>query len=524
MTVKLDSSRNYSYLAIAAFFGFLGFMMQPTAYTWGEQDMMPFFERIFAPNYLTNDFFTNTTMTKNPRWVYGYFIIALSWVTTLPWYKTLYVLKLLLLTLAPVLYFKVLVVILRKYVNQKTMSWASPFVLICLVLMVFLKEFRYYFSVASWQGYYPGISAHYISIVLCFAGILLKERGRNWMLYSPFFFLSCLVHPAMGLFTIGFYIIFLLPAFKKELKNLFPVLVGAFTAVLLVKLVLAPTTALSTPEFIEIYVKERHPWHYSVPDYINRKGDWGIFFAGMNLLFMLPLLYGLLNRNLVLWQLSLFALISYSGAIALQYIFIDVIPIKLIAYLGVSRFTTFGYWMLVILWTIVLSDFIKKNKAFVFPSLSLKNFAIIIINLIFVGILFIDDPKEINYNNRKGYYDFVSSTPIDAIFITYSPPLNTDMRIIGRRGVLVSDEFPFAEQHVAEYGKRRKLTYGTRQNKLVGIDFYRNLKPKDFMEISKKYQLDYILIEKGFNSAFAKHKPVWANNKHSIYRVQNLSL
>ena len=70
MISKFDASHNYSYLAIAGFFGFLGFMLQPTAYTWGEQDMMPFFERIFDSNYLTNDFFTNTTMTKNPRWVY----------------------------------------------------------------------------------------------------------------------------------------------------------------------------------------------------------------------------------------------------------------------------------------------------------------------------------------------------------------------------------------------------------------------------------------------------------------------
>ncbi|MGB2761355.1 MAG: hypothetical protein WBC58_15460, partial [Maribacter stanieri] len=87
MKSNLDASRNYSYLAIAAFFGFLGFMLQPTAYTWGEQDMIPFFERIFDSNYLTNDFFTNTTMTKNPRWVYGYFIVVLSWISTLPWYN-----------------------------------------------------------------------------------------------------------------------------------------------------------------------------------------------------------------------------------------------------------------------------------------------------------------------------------------------------------------------------------------------------------------------------------------------------
>ena len=48
----LDPSRNYSYLGIVTFFGFLGFILRTTAYTWGEQDMMPFFERVFDSNYL----------------------------------------------------------------------------------------------------------------------------------------------------------------------------------------------------------------------------------------------------------------------------------------------------------------------------------------------------------------------------------------------------------------------------------------------------------------------------------------
>lgn len=522
MATTLDSSRNYSYLAIAAIFGFLGFIMQPTAYTWGEQDMMPFFERIFDPNYLSNDFFTNTTTSKNPRWIYGYFIIVLARISTVSWYKVLYILKLLLLILSPVLYFKVLVVLLRRYVGEKAMTWLSPLVLLCLVLMIILKEYRYYFSVASWLSYSPSLQAHNISILLGFCGILLKERGRLWQLYLPFFFLSCLIHPAMGLFTIGFYAIFLLPEYRIEFKQFLPVALSAICAVILVKFIFAPQQALSSSQFIEIYVKERHPWHYSVADFINRKGDWGIFFAGMNILFLIPLVYGLLKKNRTLWLLSFFSCVSYSGVILLQYIFIDIVPLKIIAYLGVSRFTTFGYWMLLIIWAIALSQIVKKDIVFFFPSLSQKYFVLIIINLIFVGIVFLDNPKETNYNNIRPYYDFIRSTAEDAIFATYSAPLSTDMRIIGRRGVFIGDEFPFTEQYIAEYGARYKILYGSRQEEFNGLDFYRSLKPKDFIEISKKRQLNYILIENAFDKEFEKNKPVWKNRKHSIYRVKNL--
>ena len=522
MATTLNASRNYSYLAIAGFFGFLSFMAQPTAYTWGEQDMMPFFERIFNPNYLSNDFFTNSTVIENPRWVYGYFIVALSSIANIPWYKVLYILKLILLTFTPMLYYQVLVVVLGRYVPEKALSWLSPFVLICLVLMVFLNEYRYYFSVASWLSYTPALHAYNISIVLGFIGILLKEGGRHFFWYLPFFFFSCLVHPAMGLFSIGFYAILLVPEFKKEIKGFLLILASGIIAVLLVKVLLATQQVLPTSEFIEVYVKERHPWHYSVPDFTNRKGDWVIFFAGMNVLFILPMVYGLLKKDRQLWLISLFACISYAGVIGLQYVFIEIVPLKIIAYLGVSRFTTFGYWMLVIIWALALSNLIKKEKMLIFPSLSSKYFAVIIINLIFVGILFLDNPKETNYNNRKEYYDFVSSTPEDAIFITYLPALNTDMRIIGRRAVFISDEFPFAEQFIAEYGERRKMIYGSRKEGTFGLDFYRSLKPRDFIEISKKYQLDYILIENGFESEFNGNQPVWKNQRHSIYRLENL--
>ena len=442
----------------------------------------------------------------------------------MPWYKVLYIAKLLLLTFSPILYYKVLVTVLRRYIPEKALSWLAPFVLICLVLMVFLKEYRYYFSVASWSSYSPALHAYNISIVLGFIGILLKERGSRLLLYLPIFFLSCLIHPAMGLFTIGFYLICLVPMFKKELKSFLPVLASGIFAVILVKLVFAPQQSLPTSIFIDIYVKERHPWHYSVPDFINLKGDWGLFFAGMNLLFILPFVYGLLKKNRDLWLLSLFGCLAYSGAVAFQYIFIELLPLKAIAYLGISRFTTFGYWMLVILWSIALANFDKKDKALFFPSISLKNFAVIIINLIFVGILYLDSPKETNYNNRKDYYNFVRSTPKDAVFITYSRVLNTDMRIIGERGVFISDEFPFAEQYVAEYGRRWKMIYGSRKGEFQGIDFYRTLKPGDFFEISKKRQLNYILIENAFDSAFEKVEPVWKNHRHSIYLVDNLRI
>lgn len=521
MTSGLTVSRNYAYLAIAALFGFLSFMMLPSAYTWGEQDMMPFFERVFDANFLSADFFTNTTVVKNPRWIFGYFVIGLSYISTLPWYKVLYILKLLLLTTAPIVYFKVLVVLIGKYCDETAVRKVAPFVLVALIAMVFLKEYRYYFSVASWQGYTPAFHAYNVAIYLGFIGIILRERGRSMLLYLPFFVISCFMHPAVGLFVIAFYALCLLPYFKKEVKAFFPVLLSGLLAVVLVKLLFASSTALSTEEFISIYVKERHSWHYSFADFKNIKGDWEIFFIGMNVLFSIPLIYSVTKKNTRLLILSLAMLLAYDGAIVLQYVFIDVIPVKLIAYLGVSRFTTFGYWMLIIIWAVFISQLLRNQDAIEITSISFKNFAIIILNLIFVGILFIDHPFKTYYNNRKAYYNFVQSTDKNAIFQAYSAPLNTDMRMIGRRGVFISDEFPFTEDYIAEYGERFNLMFGSRQEERFGRSFYRSLLPEDFKKISKKYQLDYIVIEQQFSSAFEAYHPVWKNHRHRIYSVKD---
>ena len=521
MISKFDTSRNYSYLAIAAFFGFVGFMIQPTAYTWGEQDMMPFFERVFDPTYLVNDFYTNSTVVKNPRWVFGYFIIAISWVTTLTWYNTLYILKLLFTVLTPILYYKVLIVVIKKFIDQKALSIVSPFVLGCLVLMVFSKEYRYYFSVGSWVSYSPHLHAYNIAVLLVFIGILLKEQNGKW-LHLLLFLIACFVHPAMGFFAILFYLIYLIPEIKENYKQFLAIIISAFVGMLSVKFIFQPEIVLPTTDFIDMYIKQRHPWHYHVPEYSNPKGPWFYMFIFMNVLFIMPLAYALRKRKLKLIILALISLLAYSGAILAQYIFIDVYPVKLVAYLGISRFTTFGYWMLVILWAIVLSDLIKTDKPFVLPNISQKIFAFIIINLIFVGILFIDNPKEISYNNRKDFYDFVQSTPKASIFMTYYAPYNTDMRLIGRRGVFVSDEFPFAEPTILEYIDRYRMMYGIRNNEPFGIDYYRRLRPKDFIEISKKYPLDYILIDNSFNSEFKGNIPVWNDNRNSIYEVKNL--
>lgn len=520
--MKAQQSRtvNLTYTSIVAFFGLLSFLVGPSAYTWGEQDMMPFLERSFNPEFLTNDFFTNASLSKSPRWIYGYFIASLSWISNIHWYKVLFVLKLMLSIIKPVLFYQVLVLIVRRYVDKTKIGKLSLIILICAILMIF-TELKYYLYVAGWYNYDNPIHAYNLSIALSLFAIMLKERKTNgFPYYLVLIFIATLMHPSMSLFLIAFYLIFLIPFVKNEYKNMIKITSIWVITVLMIKLFFSSSTNLSALEFIQYYVLERHPHHYHVPSFMHRNGTWTYYFILIIALFCVPLVYSIIKNKKRLRTAAFFALLCYSCSIFFQYFFIDIFPVKLIAYIGPSRFTTFGYWMLVVLWSIMISDFINGTTVN-FPSLGLRKFAIIISSLFLTGLIYLDNPNEDRYLKRKDYYDFISKTPKNAVFQTYSSQLAVDLRIVGNRAVMIGKEFPFTEKYIKEYFERHSLIWGTSKSKNKDVKFYRNLKPEDFRRISKKFQLDYIIVEDKFSKQFRDIKPVWNNSNIRIYKVND---
>lgn len=513
---------NYSYLAFLAFCGFLTFIVNPTAYTWGEQDMMPFLERVFNPEFLTNDFFTNSSALRNPRWVYGYLIVAPSWITGISWYTTLYVGKLLLLTILPIFHFKVIRVLLNRYVNTSILNRLEPFVFIAVVLMTVWAGYRDFFAIAGWRGYNPFLTPMNVSLLCCFVGILFRETNQRSLFYLGFFFLSCAIHPAMGLFGMVFYIIFIIPSIKVEALSVVKIVIAGIIAIVLVRFFLVSSETLSAAEFIQYYALERHPWHYHVPEYTHQMGNWKHYFLLINLLFLIPLGYGIFRKRKELWITALVAWLSYVLSIFFQYFFIDIYPLKIMAYLGPSRNTTFGYWSLVILWSLMFSYEMKKDNKWSFPSIKLSSFLVILFNLLIIGLLYLDNPKELNTKFKKDFYSFVTSTPENSIFVAYSVDINTDLRIIGERAVTVGKEFPFAESEIKEFHARYTSLYGSQQKGMNWVEHFRTLKPKDFLSVSKKYGLDYVILEREFAINFKENVPVWTNNKLYIYSVEDL--
>ena len=222
-------------------------------------------------------------------------------------------------------------------------------------------------------------------------------------------------------------------------------------------------------------------------------------------------------------MISIISFFCYFSSILFQYVFIDIFPTKWIATVGVSRFATFGYWILLILWMIMTADFLKEKRAGFLQIVVVKPkvITLFLCNIIIVGLLFLDNPKADRMLKREKMYDFVKTTSIESVFMTFSNQLNLDMRIVGNRSIFISKEFPFSESKIEEFGDRYSKMFGSIKTQKIGISYYRALTPENFVKIAQKHQLDYVIIERKFSTAFQNYLPSWKDNKVLIFAIND---
>jgi hypothetical protein len=147
-----------------------------------------------------------------------------------------------------------------------------------------------------------------------------------------------------------------------------------------------------------------------------------------------------------------------------------------------------------------------------------------------MGILMINSPQKDIYEKDKDMYNFISTTEKESVFGAYFGNYKLDIPNIGERAIFSGNGFPFNESYLTEYQKRKELFFGTHkeldnfQGKWIGeksSKFFRTKSPKYFFEISKKYKLDYIVIEKEYSLLYDAYKPRFENEKVKIYKISD---
>ena len=147
-----------------------------------------------------------------------------------------------------------------------------------------------------------------------------------------------------------------------------------------------------------------------------------------------------------------------------------------------------------------------------------------------MGILMINSPQADIYAKDKEMYLFIEKTDKDAVFAVYFGNFKLDIPNIGKRAVLTGNGFPFNENYFKEYQKRKSLLYGDKEHldktegRWIGekmAKFFRQKSPSDFVDISKKYKLDYSVIESKYSSNFKDYMPRFENGNIKIYKVSD---
>lgn len=522
---------NYLYLFLSATVSFVWYIKREgTAYDWPATDIIPMINRYFDSSYLLNDFFTNAASNElNPRWPFVYLVAGLSDLFEINWYVVLYTIKMVLTILTPVLYYLVIYLISSKYIKDKENLKKGQIFIFLAVGAIVYPPFAAYFSIAWWSPFFIQATSQSLAIFLGLTAIVVKELNGKYSNYISIllFVLATLMHFANGFFMIVFQTLLNYKDLRSEYKYYISTyLFGFLLTGALMKILLGPKMALSTEEFIRIYCIKTHPFHYHFSEFQTMTPfSWVFSFWLMFAALSVPVVFFYRSGNKKLLMLSAVFLLSLVTAVLFQYIFIDVLPSKIIATIGPVRFTQLAYWMIAIVWISMLSE-IKFLHRFI-PAINFKYaFFVLVPGYIVMGIMRMDTPTENLYAKHKDAFEFLTTTPKDAVFSGAYSDFSHAIQNIGSRAVFVTNSFPFNEGHFKEHLERTSLLFGDsiHENRMKGIsinDYYRKLTPIDFLEVSGKKQLDYVVIEKEFSSGFLEYRPRFENKDMCIYKVSD---
>jgi hypothetical protein len=518
----------------------------PTAFEWPGTDMAPFYERQQDPQFLPNDYYTNSISQPNPRLVFGNSIVGLARLFHTDWYSIYFAIRVVMTLTVPVLWYLALVGTIDPTFRDDRQRWLARMALAIAFALVMRRSVSSWFSIAWWPPFLIYVGAHPVAQWLWLLGIAIRTRAAVWAvpLSLAIWFAATLCHPAIGFFMFVFYwsIAFDRSHWREFAASGLVTIVVPFAILAAWFHVDAP---LGARDFVDFYVFVQHPFHYEVAQFATlTKLPWWISFSLILGLMAAAGIVGVAcnDRQLKTWTVRFAS--AYAACVAIQYVGTDLLPIKLVAIIGPSRFSALGYYLLAILAARVTCDlwpehwttppWLSRPASKSWPQLRPWHVGIVM-TLAAVAIygLCKDDLQLQVRGLYAGFYDWVEhNTAPDAVFHpTFNQPLHQHLPVIGRRAVLASQSFPFREDAVREHCSRMALGYGTLEqlSHVAGADqivrrtnFFRSLGPADIVRIADQVRLDYVVVEPDHQTRYAGFEPCYQDASVAVYDVGTL--
>lgn len=502
-----------------------------TAVTWPASDNLAAVCRLLQATCLGEDFFTNASSGITPRLPYVYFLSEITRIANNGIGGGLAIVKSLILIFLPIVVSFLFIASVKTHIDyEENKQWGmSPAIIIAVIsapLFVFLLQgnIGLRMSVAWWPPLNFEAHAHNVSLLLTLFGFLLFWLGRK-NVGAAIIVLGAIVHPVVGLFASVFSCIVLgkFNTVDKDLRFVGIGLGASLAGVILAKLLFGGDGAISTQDFVRVYALEAHPAHY-IPSQFGSLSPmpWWVSFAivAVGLLTITILLYKLKSA---VWKNSFIAFVAYFSSVLIQFLFVEVVQIKLVAALGPSRFTMFGPWFLFVFCFIALLKFFDGNCFFKTTANVIHRCLVRIHWIYILPCYFILGASAVIYAHKSGYFNLPddaktlfkfagAKTNINDVFVLpfYAP--RVEFPLVTGRAIFSGNGFPFSEKYFLEWEDRNAIAYGRNAEimKFPGswigekwANHYRWLSPKDFLEATAKYKIDWVVIEAEYSQKFS---------------------
>ena len=531
----MNIKRNLSYILVISSCSLLFFLKSGThtAFEWTTTQDIPLILRIIDPNFINNDFYTNS-IVGSPRFIFSYIVYGFT-LLGFDWYSTLYFLKLFLVVSVPSLIFLTIQSVFIKWhpYSEKLKHYDIA------QIILFLAAIGFFATVIDksplglafgWNSIQLYATKNLNPMTLSFlVGLLYNISTFNsskFRYVSPALLLiSALIHPVIGIYHFIFSMTFKLPISleKRSFIELgLDFIIGILGVIVFLYFFREKSNSIDAATFIDIYVYSRHPHHYLMSSLFG----WSSIIWILFLFFPVFLSLKANKRKYLILSSIVFTL--FISAPIIQFLGTEVWKFKEIAILGPSRFTAYVsiFWVLN---TMIVGFSVYKNNAslnlekthsllrFLFYFLSklqdkqkLYTFLFIVV---FLNAFYFTHKHPLDYYKKAQIRETVEwileNTKDDSVFFVHGLD-SFFVRVYAKRAVFADDAFPFNEGDVKEFSERYTI--------------YKNSKkfaPSDYACLTRYHNLNFLILPK--NQGFNEYDPLFSNNFWQVYDVSSFN-
>ena len=512
---------------------------------------------------LKYDFFTNAI--QNTPKIFTSWVLQIPYTFGMDWYNGVYLLHVFL----NIIYLPLIYICINRILNQFFFEENSNFLKILFIrlltfVLVWSRVVEFIQSRKSPMGwpnafYPPYFNAEPDEFSLIFGLFFLYYifgdfRFKN-LLCPVLLGLSIFFHALYGLAIFSLAMVYYISSRDKYFDSTisYNFTFGLFFPSLLLFLKYGNQNYLSPDKFIELYSLSNYSFHYKISEIIGWPAVF--WFAG----YLLLLILSLRMEDESLTKLSLLSILYFIIPTLLQFLGTEVFKIKIIATLGLNRFSVFNSFIFLINCLI----FFKKSNFFIYCINFIRK----------VKIYFIEEGNDYKMFKEKIYkklfllffqkitaqiitmiliifsiWNLTKHNPLDNYFLSWksseksaslenfctfikqnlhknsiifvngkdgylSMQLSFAIRCFGQRATFSDFSFPFNESVLLEWEKRNYYC--------KNFEF---LSEADFFELSEKYSLTHFLTTRDQVGKFNNFPSLW-NNKHFIlYDIHNIKI